>query len=239
MCNTQYSALHLGRTGQILAPWFFSLRAPPSFKSPPTFPTPSSSGRKKYCRKCSALYGSAVFHRSVAGSRVARTFTSLALRPRSQRFSAVWLEPLLRGPRFGREWRESVVGWAWNHGCGRTSELPGRRDERAGGPYCHSGRGGWSQCQSPFISPPVTSVRGPGPLTSHASEVRASHFTSFLLQPLLVSFNTFLLKTREHLLLNSRPGPFSPYPGAWSLHLFEGLRLASHHPPSAPFFSIH
>lgn len=162
-----------------MVPWVFSLRAPPSFKSPPSFPTPSGSGRKQYCRKCSALYGSAVFNRSVAGSRVARTFTSLALRPRSRRFSAVWLEPLLRGPPFGRECREPVVGWAWNHGCGRTSELPGRRDERAGGPYSHSGRGGRSQCQNPFISPPLTSVQGPGPLTSPAIEIRASHFTSF------------------------------------------------------------
>lgn len=86
------------------------------------------------------------------------------------------------------------VGWARNHGRGRTSELPGRKDERVGGPYTHLGRGGRSQQHGPFISSPLTLVSSP--LVFHATEILVSHFTLLPLETLLDSFSSFLLKAR-------------------------------------------
>lgn len=58
----------------------FALAAPPPSSLRLLSPPPSGSGRKRYRRKCSALYGSVAFYLSVAGLRVTGTFSSLALR---------------------------------------------------------------------------------------------------------------------------------------------------------------
>lgn len=130
----------------------------------------------------------------------------------------------------GKEARVSGFGCSWNHGCRRTSELPGRRDEGTGGPYPRPGRGRGLQDQSPFISPPVISVAGPGPLTSRATEVRASHLTSLPLENLLGSFSLFLLKARAPYQL--QPGLLLALPlGLVPFNSSEGPRPSSQPPP--------
>lgn len=170
----------------------------------------------------------------MAGSRVAHTFTSLALRPPSPCFSAVWLESLSRRPRFGFEWREgtrvSGIGCSWNHGCGRTSELPGRRDERAGGPYPLPGRGRGSQDQSPlfYLLSSQSRAQAPSLLVPPKSEP----LTSLPLENLLGSFILFLLKARAPSPL--QPGLLALPLGLVPFNSSEGPRPSSQ-PPSSAF----
>lgn len=78
-----------------------------------------------------------------------------------------------------------MVGWAWNHGRGRTSKLSGRRDERAGGQHPHPGKGEKSQYQSP-LTPGTLTVMPPTsePLVSLRSFLRSSWalLSSFVLK---------------------------------------------------------
>lgn len=85
--------------------------APPSFESPPLSPPPAGSGRKQSCHKCSALYGSAAFSRSVAGSCVAHPLPH-------------WLRVPAHGAfrQCGCRAAEGVHGWVASGG--EEAELP-------------------------------------------------------------------------------------------------------------------
>lgn len=113
---------------------------PPPHQVSAPFPRPLQAPGGSSAVKCSALYGSVAVkphvYRSVAGSRDASTFTSLALRPLLKALysrvagaahvgTAVW------------SWVQGIrvdgVDWTWNHGRWRTSELPGMTDEEGWG----------------------------------------------------------------------------------------------------------
>lgn len=172
--------------------------APPSTESPPLSPPPSGSGRKQSCQKCSSLYGSAAFNRSVAGSCVAHP-------------SPHWLCVPAHGAfrQCGCSAAEGARGWVASGG--KEPELvvlaaPGSMDVGELLSYQVGGAGElgrrtlirtWvvgrrTSVPSSHLSSPQ--VPGPGPLTSHTTGVRASHFISLPLETLLCPSHLFLSK---------------------------------------------
>lgn len=174
----------------------------------------------------------------MVGSHVARTFTSLALLllikalygsvagPAAER-AAVW------------EWVEGIrvarVGRTWNHGRGRTSELPGMRDKKGWGTVLSPGPE--SQDQSPFITLPPTSAPGPDfPLSS----VTLGPSFSFHVTPSSFSWAVSIhFFSRPQPLLNFSLGPFSHCLGAWfPSTLRKAPDYLHNHPPWALFTPV-
>lgn len=111
------------------------------------------------------------------------------------------------------------VGWAYNHGRGRTSELPGMRDEE----------GRWAV---PSPSHLTSSPLRPGsPLFSwHPGPSLSFPFApSRLLGPSVHSFSR-----PEPRLRSCSRGPFSPHRGAWFPSTLEAPDCPRNHLPSPP-----
>ena len=166
--------------------------------------------------KCSALYGSAAvkphFYRSVAGSRDARTFTSLALRPLLKALYSSVAGAAYVGTAVWSwvEWvRVAGVDWTWNHGRWRTSELPGMRDEDGWGdrPLTRAGVAGpESLLTFSHLSPGSLHV------SCHPGLSILFHVTP---SNLSWALSVYSFPRPGPLLLNFRLGSFSPCPGAW------------------------
>ena len=206
-----HSAQHVGGAQWILVPLVFSFNAPPTSSLRPfprPFPRPLQVPGGSSAVKGRALCSIAAFYCSVAGSLVARTSASLALRPlllalygsvagAAALGAAVW------------SWVEGIrvagVDWDWNHGRWGTSELPGMRvEERSGDhPLTQAGIAG---PEFPHIT---FSHLCPGPGSSHFS-CQPGPSLEFLLD----SFSSFR-SSRPGPLLNFSLGLFSPCPGTW------------------------